>query len=126
MMDIYCELGTVLGIGNQLGMYLIFNTLLYRELPVIQLPLPCPVCGRKRMFQKYKVRSGVVTRIGQREELMCVDKAIFGNGNMRNEVMDQHDVRKPQEDSYWDDQTEVKGEELGRRWGRAWRSHKSF
>lgn len=111
MMDIYCELGTVLGIGNQLGMYLIFNTLLYRELPVIQLPLPCPVRGRKRMFQKYKVRSGVVTRIGQREELMCVDKAIFGNGNMRNEVMDQHDVRKPQEDSYWDDQTEVKGEE---------------
>lgn len=126
MMDIYCELGTVLGIGNQLGMYLIFNTLLYRELPVIQLPLPCPVCGRKRMFQKYKVRSGVVTRIGQREELMCVDKAIFDNGNMRNEVMDQHDVRKPQEDSYWDDQTEVKGEELGRRWGRTWRSHKSF
>lgn len=94
MMDIYCELGMVLGLGNQLGMYLIFTILLYRELPVIQLPLPCPVCGRKRMFQKYKVRSGAVTRIGQREELMCVDKAIFGNRNMRNEVVDQHDVRR--------------------------------
>lgn len=93
-MDISCELGMVLGIGNQLGMYLIFTTLLYRELPVIQLPLPYPACGSKRMFQKYKVRSGAVTRIGQREELMCVDKAIFGNGNMRNEVVDQHDVRR--------------------------------
>lgn len=84
----------VLGIGNQLGMYLILTTLLYRELPVIQLPFPCPVCGRKRMFQKYKVRSGVVTRIGQRKELVCVHKAIFGNRNMRNEVVDQHDVRR--------------------------------
>lgn len=93
-MDIYCELGMVLGIGNQLGTYLIFNTVLYRELPVIQLPLPCPVCGRKRVFQKYKVRSGVVTRNGQREELIYVDKASFGNGDMRNEVMNQHDVRR--------------------------------
>lgn len=35
-----------------------------------------------------------MARIGQREELMCVDKTIFGNGNMRNEVMNQHDIKR--------------------------------
>ncbi|KAL6062587.1 hypothetical protein STEG23_027052 [Scotinomys teguina] len=36
------------------------------------------------MLWKYKVRSGVVTRPGRREKVVYMEKAIFGNGNVKN------------------------------------------